>query len=826
MKLRTKALLFFGTFILVIAFGIVFYADYVVARAMEAQAVEAVRIHAEQAEGAYFTFLKTLKREAVDFVASPSLQNIISSMLTSKEGTAKHNKSIQDFSAYIRGIRMPHDPSILMVDVLDKNGIVIASTKSSRIGTDELKEEVDHNSHYFSETIKSKPGEAFVKSIVFEADETTEPMVHATARFFTKTSDGTSTPLDAVLLIHFLSIKEISDVISGEEQVREGAITGKALLSTYKTSEIYFVNSEKYIVTPTRYIKDVLEVKKADTLPVRECLENGREISQEYLDYRGVTVIGASMCFVNDGLVLLVEISKDELFGHVQVLIDTTLFIVAFSTVLGYVIIVLFLRRPFRRVNAIVLALEKVMKGDLNTQLKIEVGDETGHLASMVNKMVTSVRDNQDWLKAANIKLQESENLLRIDVEEHKKQEEFLEESKRATQNLLEDSWKIKEKLEDEGHRLQAVLSSIGEGLILIDGGYHVALSNPVAAKMLGMTRDEILGRDLREFVTLWKNSKDIVPPEHWPIEQVLITKKPVESSLEDNLSLSTEKHPEKLPVVFTINPFGDTNAGAVIVVRDVSKDRELDEAKSGFISVASHQLRTPLTSIRWYSEMLLSLDAGPLNDTQKDFMKEVHSGAERLYQTVDLLLGLSRVESGKLKADRTPIDLNIFTSEIKKELSSQADEKNLNVEIFPPDREPVIVWLDPLTLRQVILNLFSNAIRYTNNQGKVEVKWWVREEKEKEEVVYSVHDNGIGIPRDAQSQVFSKFFRAENARAQVPDGSGLGLALVKELVESWNGAVWFETTEGQGTTFFFTVPLSTEVAVVPESAKIEERLD
>ena len=450
------------------------------------------------------------------------------------------------------------------------------------------------------------------------------------------------------------------------------------------------------------------------------------------------------------------------------------------------------------------------MNGDLASQAPVRSKDETGRLAIMFNTMVESLRVNQKELKESKLALEEKAVALEKDVAEHKKQEQFLEESKRATLNLLEDSWKAKEALAIEGNKLQTILSSIGDGLILIDGSYRVALVNPSASRMFGMAEEELIGQDLRSVITLWRKGKDIVPPTSWPIEEVFLTKKVINGTLEDNLSISTEKHPDKTPIVFSLAPLGGGHAGVVIIFRDASRDRELDEAKSGFISVASHQLRTPLTSIRWYSEMLLSQDAGPLNDSQKDFMNEIHGGAERLYQTVDLLLGISRVESGKIKMDRAPIDVGAFTGEITKELASQIDMKNLALSVIPPDREPVIVWLDSLTLRQVIINLISNSIRYTNEHGLIEIKWWMGDEGR--EVVYMVHDNGIGIPENERSRIFSKFFRAENARSQVPDGSGLGLALVKELVESWGGKIWFDTAEGQGATFFFTIPLTTRV--------------
>ncbi|MFZ2831828.1 MAG: HAMP domain-containing sensor histidine kinase, partial [Minisyncoccia bacterium] len=273
----------------------------------------------------------------------------------------------------------------------------------------------------------------------------------------------------------------------------------------------------------------------------------------------------------------------------------------------------------------------------------------------------------------------------------------------------------------------------------------------------------------------------------------------------EDNFSITTKGRETELPIGFSVSALDGSFAGVVIIIRDVTADRELDEAKSGFISVASHQLRTPLTSIRWYSEMLLAEDTGPLNESQKDFMREIHGGAERLYQTVDLLLGISRVESGKMKSEKIAINLGEFTEGITKELRSQMNVKNLVLSVVPPPGDGVIVTLDPITLRQVVLNLVSNAIRYTNAQGFVEIKWWWGDDGK--EIIYMVHDNGIGIPDSEHSHMFSKFFRAENARAQVPDGSGLGLALVKDLVESWGGKIWYDSREGSHTTFFFTIP-------------------
>ncbi|MDO8604636.1 MAG: ATP-binding protein [bacterium] len=806
MKLRTKAIIFFGSFLLVTVFVVVFYAQHVVSVAFKSQITDTLRISAGQAEGSYYTFLKSLRREALEWTASATLQDVVTRLLETKEGSTARKTAESDFAKHIIEKRIPYDKSVMMAEILDKNGIVIASTRPERLGTDELKEEVELKAHYFSKTIGANFGETFVRSIVFETDESTEPMVHVTARFFKTSASGKFVPLDAVLLIHFLSINEIAETISGEIKNKEVGLSRSVLNTNYKTSDIYIVNSHKLIVTPSRHIADINKKQKADVPPVRECLEKGIDTSMEYDDYHGIRVFGVSRCLASDDLVLLVEVSKEEAFSALASLARTTIFTGEIVLIFGIFIIIFFVRLPLKRIEEVVSALERVMKGDLTAQAIVHTKDEIGKLAGMFNTMVQSIRTTQGELVKSKAEIEEKALALEKDIHAHEEQERFLEESKIATLNLLEDSWKAKERLEEEGTKLQTILSSIGDGLVLIDPEYKIVLVNTKALEIFAMKEEELAGRDLRSVVKFFKK-KEILDVKDWPTEEMFRTKRAVTTSLEDSFCITTDGREAELPVALSIAPLSGRFHGAVIVIRDIAGDYALDEAKSGFISVASHQLRTPLTSIRWYSEMLLSEDAGTLNDSQRDFMKEIHGGAERLYQTVDLLLGISRIESGKIKADRTPIDMSMFTSEVAKEIGPQLEDKKLTLKVSPPERDPVVVWLDSIILRQVILNLISNAISYTNKDGIIEIKWWV--EDSGKEAVVSVSDNGIGIPEAQRSRIFSKFFRAENARAQIPDGTGLGLALVKDLVDSWGGRVWFESEEGKGTTFFFTVPFT-----------------
>lgn len=810
MKLRTKATLFLVIFFLAITSAVVVYVDYVVRDTFKEQTAHNFRTIAEQSEGIYFAFLGGMKTRVVDWISDNTIREVSKKLIATTAGSPERIRLAKEFATYVGEKKMPYDKTILITELLDKNGIVIASTELDRIGKDEANEEIEGRKvHNFLDTINSTEGEVFFSGMEF-GDEDPRPFISAIVRLSTPLEGGMFQPIDAVLLVYFNNTDEIAGALGvgelGDHIKTISRVSRQAFLESYKTSDIYFVNREHIMTTPSRFMQNVQLRQKVESLPVQECFDKGEEVSTEYVNYQGISVLGASMCFKDTGLVLLVEVHRDEIFASLSTLTRITIAGGLGILVLGVLIAVFFVRRPLAHLDDVVSGAKRVIGGDLDVQVVVKTKDEIGHLASMFNTMITSIRDARRDLEASKRDVEEKALYLEKDVAIHEKQEKELAESKKATENLLEESWKLGEKLKTEGSRLQAILSSIGDALILIDGEYKIILVNPRALDIFVLRENEVLGKDLREIMKLWKKNIPVDPAE-WPIEEMFLTQTIIATTIDDEFSMGTDVRKMHLPITLSVAPLGGGFPGGVIVIHDTTADHELNEAKSGFISVASHQLRTPLTSIRWYAEMLLSGDVGPLNEAQKDFMTEVHGGAERLYQTVDLLLGISRVESGKIKTEKQPVNLSSFTDAIAKELASQIDEKGCALSILQPDGEPVIVSLDPLTLRQVILNLFSNAIRYTNSKdGIIEVMW--KKNDAGNEVVYSVRDNGIGIPEPVRDRVFTKFFRAENARATVPDGSGLGLALVRELVESWGGKVWFETEEGKGSKFIFTVPL------------------
>lgn len=795
-----KKLTLFNSFFLLLVIVPIFGYFYLEYREMtERQARNYLVSLAEAIEGQVFLFFDKNKIQISDWTSDGHIREEFENIIT-RDGDRKEQVSLGE---YIKKNKHSVASNVAITDIFDLSGTVVVSTLPERIGRSEQEKELEEE-YSFRKARAANYGEAFVASPVMKEDEAGHSQGEVMWHVSTPVVSLHTGRVIGVMVNHILG-NELADVLAGTWQEKQGAQSGQEFLIRFKTSEVYLVNEDKIMITPSRFIKEAVLRQRVNTPPVDACLEDGVEFDGSYEDYRGVKVYGASMCMAGQKTVLIVEIDEEELFAELKKEKRDFIILVGLFLVVGVLGSILFSRFFFKNLTIIYRTAMDAKEGNFSVRAAVKASDETGALAAAFNAVLDTVEGVKRNIEEAQKVVREKVVLLEGSIKEHERQEGLLEESKKATLNILEDMFQTKAKLEEEDYRLQTILSSIGDGLVLIDGQYKIALVNPKAEEFLGFTNKELLGNDLRSVIKLFKKKKEEVPSAMWPIEEMFLKRSQVSIGLEAELSLATERHVAQLPITLSVAPLGGGLAGAVIVIRDVTEDRALDDAKSGFISVASHQLRTPLTTIRWYSEMLLSEDVGVLSPAQQDFLKEVHSGAERLYQTIDLLLGISRVESGRIKTEKSAIDLATFTVDIVKELRPSIDEKKLTFTVTPLPA-PVVVSLDPLMLRQVVLNLASNAIRYTNEGGTVEMRWKISDDSK--HVVYEVRDNGIGIPRAQQNRIFTKFFRAENALVKVPDGSGLGLALVKELTESWGGRVWFETEEGKGTVFYFTIPL------------------
>jgi signal transduction histidine kinase len=228
---------------------------------------------------------------------------------------------------------------------------------------------------------------------------------------------------------------------------------------------------------------------------------------------------------------------------------------------------------------------------------------------------------------------------------------------------------------------------------------------------------------------------------------------------------------------------------------------QELDKRKSEFLSVVAHQLRTPLSGIKWTLNMLLNGDLGPLTNDQKVFLLKGYESNQRMIALIEDMLGADRVSSGKLHYDYVPIQVLDLIDNVIYDILQQANKKNIQIE-YADRKDLPKVLVDPDKIRAVVQNLLENAIKYTPANGKIRI----HTKLDGTFVQIGIEDTGIGIPEEQQKNIFSRFFRASNAIKVETDGSGLGLFIVKGIIERHGGNIWFESNEGKGTTFYFTL--------------------
>jgi len=230
---------------------------------------------------------------------------------------------------------------------------------------------------------------------------------------------------------------------------------------------------------------------------------------------------------------------------------------------------------------------------------------------------------------------------------------------------------------------------------------------------------------------------------------------------------------------------------------------KTLDLAKDEFVSIASHQLRTPLTALKGYSGMLLDGDAGPINEKQREYLVEIKNANNRMINLISALLNVSRVDLDVFIVDPEKVDLKNVAESVLSDLDVLIKNKGLRLDKNFGEDLP-LVSVDLNIIRMVFQNLLSNAVKYTPSGGNMTLNI----KKDKNNIIISVVDSGIGIPKIAQSKIFTKMFRADNARVKDPDGTGLGLYIIKATIEKTGGKLWFDSEENKGSTFYVSIPL------------------
>ncbi|MFA6193866.1 MAG: HAMP domain-containing sensor histidine kinase [Parcubacteria group bacterium] len=235
-----------------------------------------------------------------------------------------------------------------------------------------------------------------------------------------------------------------------------------------------------------------------------------------------------------------------------------------------------------------------------------------------------------------------------------------------------------------------------------------------------------------------------------------------------------------------------------------LAKSQELDQAKTEFVGLASHQLRTPLTAVSWFTEMLLKKDFGNLNEKQEDYLSEIYAGNQKMIDLVDDLLNTSRIDMGTIKVKPELINLVEIMESILSEFLPQISQKNISIE-KKFSRNLPLVKIDPEHLEIVFQNILSNAVKYTPPKGKIAIEM----RRQNSHILVKIADNGWGIPAAQQKKIFTKLFRADNVRKKDTEGTGLGLYIARSIIKKSGGKIWFESKENKGTTFYITLKAS-----------------
>ncbi|MFW6311503.1 MAG: sensor histidine kinase, partial [Nanoarchaeota archaeon] len=331
---------------------------------------------------------------------------------------------------------------------------------------------------------------------------------------------------------------------------------------------------------------------------------------------------------------------------------------------------------------------------------------------------------------------------------------------------------------------------NFADGILMINKENKLSLINPKAEELLGIKEKEIKNKKIKELNGIPSFNKifDEVGEE---IKAVFRK----EVKIDENLILEVSV----IPLIRR-----EEQLGVLVTLHDITRQKGIQKMKTEFVSVAAHQLRTPLSAIKWTLEMLLEGDVGELTEEQNKFLKKSFKSNERMINLINDLLNVSRIEEGRYLYERKKIKIKKIIDELIKNHEEDLKRKDINLE-FNKTKEKINFAGDKEKIRLAIQNLIDNAVKYTLKGGKIVVNL---KKKDKNSIKFSIEDDGIGIPKKQHSRIFSKFFRGKTAVRRETEGSGLGLFITKNIIEAHGGEIWFESEEGEGTTFYFTLPL------------------
>jgi PAS domain S-box-containing protein len=356
----------------------------------------------------------------------------------------------------------------------------------------------------------------------------------------------------------------------------------------------------------------------------------------------------------------------------------------------------------------------------------------------------------------------------------------------------------------------EAILNSIGDGLIATNAknGGQIILINKRAEEMLGVSARDVYGKALVDAIAMQNENGDIIGDKQRLITESLVRNITSTVSSTGPSNYYARKNGSRFPIAATVTPIRLRGKiiGAVEIFRDITREKEIDKQKNEFISLASHQLRTPTTAMNWYCEMLQDETFGKLTPKQTEYINEISHGNHRMIELVNALLTVSRIELGTFTIEprRTPLDEIIET--LLKELHPEIEKKSTGI-IKYYESDALAIQSDPTLVQMIVQNLLANAIDYSVYKGRVTIRISRTGTKAEPKVKIRVHNRGHFISAQDHKKVFTKFFRTDDARLTKPDGNGLGLYIAKSVAEALGGNICFSSSTARGTSFCLCLP-------------------
>lgn len=346
--------------------------------------------------------------------------------------------------------------------------------------------------------------------------------------------------------------------------------------------------------------------------------------------------------------------------------------------------------------------------------------------------------------------------------------------------------------------RIQQLLHAVSEAIIVVDAKYEILLYNKAAERMFGVPLDHAIGYKANDIVELYdKKNKPI------NLESFCFKKNSANASIDDAVLQAKGKR-FRVKIKSDIIDITDNNEECLITFTDMTKLRELEKTKDEFLSVASHELRTPMTIIKSYLWMISTEKQGELSIKQKEYIKKAIISTERMIELINDILNISRIEQNAINVVVNRVELVELVTEFVSDFKVKADEKGLKLTITS-EKDKHYAYVDTSKLREILLNLVGNAVKYTD---KGEIRIDIQRAGDFAKV--SIIDTGIGIKQDGLERLFHKFGRLDSSYQTVAEseGTGLGLYIVKLFIDAMGGKIGvFSEGLGMGSTFWFTLP-------------------